>query len=274
MRKLKGKRRRVVRRRKSVFANLYFSFSVFASIIVLSAVGFFLFSPRFQIEELKVSGNDNIPTEELERVAGDETKTSFSFLGFDISTASIFLFGKSGTDVLKEAFPEIEEVVVKKNFPNGITLQIVEKTPFAVWTDSFDDSRGYLVDKEGSFIKNYEDKQEYSSLIRADQKENIKDLDKQEVLSELSLIEKELKDNSLIVYSFDLFDGGISNGKRIIKVVVESSVNCLIIFNINDGDLEWQTEKLEIVLKNSKYSSDLNSLKYIDLRFGNQAIIK
>jgi cell division septal protein FtsQ len=264
MRRLKGKRRKVVRRRKSIFTNFYFSFSVFASIIVLSAVGFFLFSPRFQIQSLSISGNNNIPTEELEKVAGEKAKTSFSLLGFDVSTASIFLFGKSGTDVLMEKFPEIEKVVVKKNFPDGITLEIVEKTPFAVWTDVFDNSKKYLVDEKGSFVKNYEDKEEYSSLIRVNQKEKIKDLDKKDALSKLSLITKELKDNSLIVYSFDMFEE---------KVSVNSNVNCLIIFNINE-DLDWQIEKLGIVLKNSKYSSGLNRLKYIDLRFGNQAIIK
>lgn len=264
MRRLKGKKRKISRRKKSVFNNLYFSFSVFASILILSAAGFLLFSPRFQIQTLTVSGNNNISTEELERVAGEKTKTSFSFMGFDVSTASIFLFGKSGTEALTESFPEIEKVAVKKNFPNGITLEVVEKTPFAVWTDVFDNSKKYIVDEKGSFIKDYENKEEYSSLMEVSQKEKIKDLDKKEALSKLSLIEKDLEDNSLVVSSFDLYEE---------KVSANSNVNCLVIFNIND-DLDWQIEKLGIVLKNPKYSADLNKLKYIDLRFGNQAIIK
>jgi len=264
MRRLKGKKRKILRRKKSVFTNLYFSFSVFASILILSAAGFLLFSPRFQIQTLTVSGNSGISTEELERVAGEKAKTSFSFLGFDVSTASIFLFGEKGVSNLMETFPEIEKVAVKKNFPNGVTLEVVEKTPFAVWTDVFDDSKRYVIDEKGSFIKNYEDKEEYFSLMRVSQKEKIKDLDKKDALSKLSLIAKELKDNSLNVSSFDLYEE---------KVSANSNVSCLIIFNIND-DLDWQIEKLGIVLKNSKYSSDLNKLKYIDLRFGNQAIIK
>lgn len=265
MRRLKGKKRKILRRRKkSIFTNFYFSFSLFCSIIILSAAGFFLFSPRFQIQQLSVSGNNDISTEELEKVAGEKLKTSFSFLGFDFSTASIFLSLGKGVDNLMEAFPEIEKVSIKKNFPNGISLEIVEKTPFAVWTDVFDNSKCYLVDSNGSFIKNYEEKEEYASLIKINEKEKIDSLKKKEIIERLASIEKKLKDNSINVSSFDVFQE---------KTVAKSNVSCQIIFNISD-DLNWQIEKLGIVLKNSKYSSDLNKLVYIDLRFGNQAIIK
>lgn len=265
MRRLKGKKKRVIRRRKkSIFTNFYFSFSVFASIIVLSTVGFFLFSPRFQIQELSVSGNKDISTEELKGIAEKGMKTSFSFMGFDISTASIFLSGNKGVDTLMKTFPEIEKVSVKKNFPNGLSLEIVEKTPFAVWTDFFDASKCYLVDAKGSFIKNYNSEEEYSSLIKINQREKIKDLDKKKALDSFSLIGKELNSNSIVASSFDVYEE---------KVSVKSNIGCSIIFNINE-DLDWQIEKLGIVLNNSKYSSNLNKLEYIDLRFGNQAIIK
>ena len=262
---MKGKKRKVSRRRKkSLFNNFYFSFSLFASIIVLSAAGFFLFSPRFQIQELSISGNKDVSTEELKEKAEQEMKTSFSFLGFDISTASIFLPGGNSVNSLLETFPEIEKVSIKKNFPNGLSLEVVEKTPFATWTDVFDNNNSYLVDSKGSFIKKYNNEEEYSSLIDVIQKEKIKDLDKKKTLDSFSLIEKDLKGNSINVSSFDLYEE---------KVSVKSNIDCLVIFNINE-DLDWQIEKLGIVLNNSKYSSDLNTLEYIDLRFGNQAIIK
>ena len=258
------KRRISKRRKKSIFTNFYFSFSVFASIIILSGVGFLLFSPRFQISQLSVTGNNNIATADLEKVAQEKLKTSFSVLGMDISTESIFLSMGKGASSLMESFPEIEKVTIKKNYPNGISLQIVEKTPYAVWTDEFDNSKCYLIDKSGSFIKNYEEKEEYASLVRVSEKEKIKDLDKKTVLENLLKIEEKLSKNSINAKSFDLYTE---------KVLVHSNIACELYFNIND-DLDWQIEKLGIVLANSKYSSDLNKLQYIDLRFGNQAIIK
>jgi cell division septal protein FtsQ len=264
-RRVTTKKKRIMRRRKkSIFTNFYFSFSVFASIIVLSAVGFLLFSPRFQVSQLSVSGNNNISTEDLEKVAQEKLKTSFSFLGMDISTESIFLSMGKGVDSLMESFPEIEKVTIKKNFPNGVSLQIVEKTPYAIWTDEFDSSKCYLVDKNGSYIKDFENNEEYFSLIKINEKEEIDTLTKKEILDSLSKIELELQKNSINVISFDVYKG---------KTIAKSNLSCEIIFNISD-DLDWQIERLGIVLGNSKYSGNLGSFEYIDLRYDNKVFIK
>lgn len=259
-RRIKTRRKITKRRKKSIFTNFYFSFFVFASIIVLSATGFLLFSPRFQVSQLNITGNNNILTEDLKRVAEQKLKTSFSLLGMDISTESIFLSMGGGVNSLLESFPEIEKITIKKNFPNGVSLQIVEKTPYVVWTDE----KRYLVDKNGSYIKDFEDREDYSSLIRVNEKEKIDNLTKKDILEKLSKIELKLKNNSINISEFDVYQE---------KIVTKSNLSCKIFFNISD-DLDWQIEKLIIVLGNSKYSDNLNSFEYIDLRFGNQAIIK
>ena len=264
-RRVATKKRRVMRRRKkSIFTNFYFSFSIFASIIVLSGAGFLLFSPRFQVSQLSISGNNNIVTEDIEKAAQEKLKTSFSLLGMDISTESIFLSMGQGANSLMESFPEIEKVTIKKNFPNGVSLQIVEKTPYAVWTDEFDKSKCYLVDRNGTYIKDFVEKEEYSALIKINEKEEFDQLTKKEILDNLYKIESKLKNSSIYVSSFDIYKE---------KTVTKSNLACKIIFNISD-DLDWQVEKLGIVLTNSKYSGKLSSFEYIDLRFGNQAIIK
>ena len=268
-RRLKTKRRGIAKRRKkSIFTNFYFSFSIFASIIVLSAAGFLLFSPRFQVSELNISGNNNISTEDLEKAAGEKLKTSFSLLGFDVSTESIFLSMGNGVNDLMKSFPEIEKITVKKDFPNGVSLQIVEKTPYAVWTENFDNSKKYLIDKNGSYIKNFEDREEYSSLIKVNEKEKIENLDKKNVLENLSQIKDGLSKYSIVVNYFDIYET---------KTVVQTDLSCEIIFYIGGdkgyADLDWQIEKLGIVLDDGKYAKDLNSIKYIDLRFGNKTNI-
>jgi len=89
--KRKTKKRIIRRRKKSIFSNLFFSVSLFSSIILLSALGFLFFSPRFQIDNLVISGNTNLSTEEIERIANEKMKTSFSIMGMDFVTESIFL---------------------------------------------------------------------------------------------------------------------------------------------------------------------------------------
>jgi cell division septal protein FtsQ len=227
-----------------------------------------LFSPKFQVSELNISGNNNISTEDLEKVAGEKLKTSFSLLGFDISTESIFLSMGNGVNDLMESFPEIEKITIKKDFPNGISLQIIEKTPYAVWTDNFDNSKKYLVDKNGSYIKNFEDKEEYDSLIKINEREEIENIDKKNVLDKLSKIKDGLTKHSIIIDNFDIYKT---------KMVIQTVLSCEIVFYIGEdkgyADLDWQIEKLGIILNDGKYAGDLNSLKYIDLRFGNKTNI-
>lgn len=264
-RRTKIKRRITRRRKKNIFTNFYFSFSVFASIIILSAAGFLLFSSRFQISKLSVSGNSNISTEDLEQAAQKKLKTSFSFLGMDISTESIFLSASGAVTAITESFPEIEKVTIKKNFPNGVSVEVVEKTPYAVWIDEFDSFKCYLIDNKGSYIKNCAEGGDYSSLIKVNEKDDLKDLDKKDALQSFEKISEKLKVNSIVVTAFNIYNG---------KTIIDSNLACKIIFNISGDDLDWQIEKLGIVLTDNKYSSEINKLEYIDLRFGNQAIIR
>jgi cell division septal protein FtsQ len=266
-RRVVTKKRRVMRRRKkSIFTNFYFSFSIFASIIVLSGVGFLLFSPRFQVSQLSITGNNNIATEDLEIAAQEKLKTSFSLLGMDISTESIFLSMGQGANSLMESFPEIEKVTIKKNFPNGVSLQIVEKTPYAVWTDEFDKAKCYLVDRNGTYIKDFIEKEEYSALIKINEKEEIEKENKKDILNNISKIESELAKYSIIATGFDLYKSEV--------VIVQTSSFCKIIFyigkdKVNYADLDWQIEKLVALFKNG-YLNNLNSFKYIKLIWGNQ----
>ncbi|PIW92789.1 MAG: hypothetical protein COZ88_00305, partial [Candidatus Nealsonbacteria bacterium CG_4_8_14_3_um_filter_34_13] len=48
----------------------------------------------------------------------------------------------------------------------------------------------------------------------------------------------------------------------------------LQIFLNPEENLDWQLEKLKILLKEKISKDALKNLEYIDLRFGNQAIIK
>jgi len=260
-RRQKVKKRISRKKKKSIFHSFYFSLFIFSSIILMSGAGFLLFSPRFQIDQLSISGNKDIASENLEKVAGEKLKTSFSVLGMQFSTGSIFLSAGKGVNALMEAFPEIESIKIRKDFPNKVSLEIVEKTPYAIWCEEYGTQKCYMIDRKGSYIKSCEKDQ---SLINIIEKESLKDVEKKDILDKLAIVGEKLKENSITPSSFNLFEE---------KLVVLSNLNCKIIFNIND-DLDWQVEKLGIVIKNPKYFKDVDKLEYIDLRFGNQAIIK
>jgi hypothetical protein len=258
------KRKRTGRRKKSFFKGFLFSAVVFSSILLFSAVGFLLFSPRFQISEVKVTGNKDIAANDIKNAAQNGIKKTFSVMGMDFSTESIFLSLGSSVSSLAQTFPEIQSISVKKNFPNGLSIQVTEKTPFAVWCEEYSQEKCYLVDKPGTFIKNYDPSDgSTASLIKIYERENIASLSKKDTLASLDKIEGSLN-QQISATGFNLFQD---------KVTVDTNLSCKLMFVLDDT-LDWQIEKLGIVLKNSQYASKLNTMSYVDLRFGNQAIIK
>ncbi|HPX51955.1 MAG TPA: FtsQ-type POTRA domain-containing protein [Candidatus Pacearchaeota archaeon] len=260
MTKKRQKKRIIRRRKKSIFSNLFFSVSLFSSIIVLSALGFLLFSPRFQIDNLVVSGNNNISTEEIERIANEKMKASFSIMGMDIITESIFLSFDGKINQIKEAMPEIEKISIKKNFPNGISLEVVEKKPFALW--DYNNER-FLVDKNGSFIRYEQEDEDMSNLIQIKQEEESVDLDKKEIINNIIIISEGLSKEEINISSYVIFDD---------KLRVNTT-NFFILFD-SKQDLSWQVEKLKAVLENDDQVRKGINVKYIDLRFDNQVIIQ
>lgn len=255
---IKRKKKKIIRRKKK--RSFFLSFSIFFLIIASSAIGFLLFSPRFQIEDLTIIGNMSIPTEEIETIAGEKIKTSFSLMGIDFVTESIFLSLGNKIEQIKEAMPEIETIRLKRNYPSGISLEIVEKEPYAIWNY---ENNQYIVDSKGSFIKNI-DEENYENLLQINQQENIDDLDKKFIITKISLIDNELKTENLKVLSYNLFND---------KLKVLTSNDFSIIFDTKQ-DISWQIEKLKIVFEKNTQLKISNNLEYIDLRFDNQTIVK
>lgn len=253
---IKRKRKKVIRRKKK--GGFFLSFSIFFLIITSSAIGFLFFSPRFQIEDLVIVGNMSIPTEEIETIAGEKIKTSFSLMGMDFVTESIFLSLGNKIEQIKEVMPEIDTISIKRNYPSGISLEIVEKTPYAVW--SYEDEK-YLVDKKGSFIKNTEETNDY---IKINQQEDIDDLDKKSVIASIFLINTELNNQDINILEYNLFND---------KLKVLTNKNFSIIFDLKQ-DISWQIEKLKIVLEKNTQLKDSEDIEYIDLRFDNQTVVK
>ncbi|MDD2274586.1 MAG: FtsQ-type POTRA domain-containing protein [Candidatus Pacebacteria bacterium] len=258
---IKKRKKKIIRRRKkSIFPNFFFSISLFSSIIILSALGFLLFSPRFQIDNLVISGNTNLSTEEIERIANEKMKTSFSVMGMDFVTESIFLSLGGKINQIKEAMPEIERISIKKNFPSGLSLEIVEKTPFALWKYNNEE---FLVDKNGSFIRYIEKDDDVTELIQIKQEDST-DLDKKELINNILIISSKLSKEEISVLSYNIFND---------RLKVDTTNNFFILLDLRQ-DLSWQIEKLIAVLDRNDQIRRGENVKYIDLRFDNQAIIQ
>ncbi len=155
-------------------------------------------------------------------------------------------------------FPEIESISVKKDFSKSIIyLEIKEKEPAIIWCNY---EKCSLFNKEASFIRDCEKSNDWPIIKEEDKNDYIKE----EAISAVLKIEKILKEYNLKPEQYLLYSE---------KIIADNVNNCDIIFNL-DNDFDWQLEKMETVLKQDKYLSQLSTFSYIDLRFGNQAIVK
>ncbi|MFA5013687.1 MAG: hypothetical protein WC520_03980 [Candidatus Paceibacterota bacterium] len=254
------------RKRKSFLSKFYFpvlGVVLFSGIIVYA---FFYFSPQFEIKELKVSGLSSASEEELSRAIKDKFTISYSLFGKSGTIENIFLpLGNGTKDVLKD-FPQIDSINVDKNFAKGsLYINVVEKKPFVAWTEKFNNNYCYWLDAKGSFIKEcvLDD-----NLIAVSEESRVcgenKELRKA-IIDAIAKIVKSSNERNLAFTGLSLYSDD--------KLALNLEVGCQILFNPAD-DLTWQLEKLNIVLAQDKYSANLGNYEYMDLRFGNQAVVK
>ncbi len=256
---MKKRKRKYTRRKKNtLLKKVFFSFCglLFFLVIIFSAL--YKLSPNFEIKGMEITGTQTLSQDEIKEAAESLFISSFNVLGKDVVIDNIFLSFKGKINELMERFPEIENVSIKKDFSQGmIYLEIKEKEPAIIWCDQ---EKCSLLDKKASFIRNCDKGNDFIIIQEMDGEE----YKKQEVINSTFLLSKKLGEYNLKIGECSLYSE---------KFIVNNINGCNIIFNLND-DFDWQLEKIDTVLKQTKYLNNLSNFDYIDLRFGNQAVIK
>jgi len=125
-------------------------YPIFFGAFLAAATYLIFFSPYFRVNKVTFSDTKYVSREELNRVV----TSSRGVLNNNIFTFGFFNF--------KSRLGEVTGVgsfKIKRKFPNGITIEIVEKSPIFVWKIL---DHKYLVDEDGYAWANYEDK--YATL--------------------------------------------------------------------------------------------------------------
>jgi cell division protein FtsQ len=225
--------------------------------LILSGVVFyfFVFFPFFQIKEIRIHGDQKVPTDDLRKEVDFSIPRNF----WKISSRSIFLVNsrRIKTEILEE-FPQISKLILKRDFPNTLILEIEERKSVATYCDN---QTCFLIDKTGVIFENIV---ESSSLKIIDNRpESEFSLGEQvlgeKVLSSIIEIEKKLKERV-----------DINIGEFVViseeRLSAKTDERWDIYFDLK-GDLSWQIEKLIVVLENEIPSEKRGNLEYIDLRF-------
>ncbi len=120
--------------------------------IVFGAIGYVaFFYPKLQITEIHISGNQAVPTQALEQAAWQGMRQSIVPAALFTITTNSMLFADASylEEIIADQFPLIKEVHVRKNWPQGLTIEIVERQPFAVFCPGLQNVTCFYIDDTG-----------------------------------------------------------------------------------------------------------------------------
>lgn len=257
MKKNQWKKPYKVKKKKALLKNVYFRLFLLFAFLASGVFYLLCFSPFFQLKGVEVSGNQKVETKTIENfIRGKMSKKILFF-----KTSSVFLTSSKGINkLLLNAYPQIDDIFIKKEMPNKLTLSITERQPVAVISKGesyyYIDSKGIAFEKipgqdQGKIkIQSYDFLEEISlGQIAVDPNR----------LSEILEIKEALNKDLGVLAS----EADITSEQRL---NIKTSEGWQIYFNLK-GDLNWQMTELKTVLENKIPAQKRGNLEYIDLRF-------
>jgi len=258
MRVQRYKRVRSKKRKFRFLKSRFFWYFVFFLIFLIGISYLFLFSPFFQIKEIKVFGVEKSLENSIKEILQAKIKKKILFW----ETKSIFLVdSKNLQKELLHSFPSFSEAEIKRDFlkRNFLFVEIRKREPIALFCQ---DKKYFFLDKEGVIFGESPELNENVLLIL---KETPSDIVFGKNIIEKDVIEKTLKIKSKLQEKMNL-----PIEKILIKesktIDVQTQEKWHIYFNLK-RDVNWQITELEAILKEMIPSDKRKNLKYIDLRF-------
>lgn len=226
-------------------------------VILLTAGAYFIFfSPYFRIASVSYSDTKYVSREELARVVTDTR----GVLNNNIITFGFFKF----SDRLGEV-TGVGSFSIHRQFPNKISIEIVEKSPIFVWQIL---DRKYLVDESGIAWAPYEDKYATLPLV----------IDTKNVPVELGT---KIAPASFVTFVRDLtgnFEG--TTASKIVKMEVldivsdlkvTSSAGWYVYFDTTRTAKNQLTSLVRVI---EEVRGKKRNLEYVDLRIDNRIFYK
>lgn len=222
-----------------------------------------LFSGLFDIDNIELEGLGVINQERLQasiNVFFEESQGKF------IPIKNWFFIPKEKlTQFLKEEYPIVREIKIKKEFPNSLILSLDEREPIFIVCSQNQGTPCFYIDKEG--IAYQDAPKTEGSLISIIETE--REFNQGEVLFGPLLIENLIEFRELLRIGLNL---------PIKKIITDGD----IVFETYDG---WQirmaadthfSERFEdlVLLLNSEIKEERENLEYIDLTLPNRAYYK
>lgn len=254
------------RPKKLFFQRLWFWLLVLMLLIAAGIVYFFFFYQALQVKDAVISGNQQIPKQALQQtIQPTLNNAARHILGIPIPARNMLLFPAAAIsqEILRD-FPTIEQVTVKKQFPQTLDVTVEERTPAAIYCSD----NCFIVDPNGVAYQAAPSDASSYVIVRQSDTAGSAELGQQVVssdrMTEALAIGKQTRDAMGITVTEIHFQPD--------QITATTSEGWQVYFG-TDGESSLSDELVQLkALLNGTISLDSRKqLHYIDLRFTNRA---
>ena len=268
-------RRRIYKskRRKSFLRGPFFWFFILF-LLILTGIGYLvIFSNFFEVKSIEISGHEKISPEEIRRTLEEKIEHKIVFF----ESKSVFLFRSSDLiEAISKKYPGIEKTTIKRRFQSGLTVEIKERQPAALFCQN---DQCLYVDKNGVIFQE-ENIESAGKLLVLKPENAIADIFLGKVVINKEQFESLIKitdaiSGNLQIPTKELLIQNESQNitEDIGKIKVKTQEGWDIYFDLKNN-VDWQIIKLSSVLEKEIPREKRGDLEYIDLRIGNFAPYK
>jgi cell division septal protein FtsQ len=257
--------------KKSILKMPIFWWSLLVLILVITALYFLLFCPKFQIQNIIILGNEKINSQDLQRISENSINKKIINLGFwSLSSKSIFL--ASINDIKNQIFnfsPTIKAIDITKTYPQNLNIQVQERKRFAIFCQN---EKCFDIDDTGIIFEELSSISEDKFIVRQELDVENAYLGKEAVLKKTMEKIIEIKKNFADNLQISLLEVTISTP---IRLNAKTREGWQAFFDIAEGsNISLQLTKLNLLLKDEINLENRQKLEYIDLRFEDRAYYK
>lgn len=231
--------------RKPIFKKKWF-WDLILFFIFFSSLSWLIFkTPYFEIKTIKVSALPDF-IEKIQEISSKE-KNFFLF-----NTARV-------SDDIKNSFPEIKEIVIKKHFPHTILIETKQREEIGIFCLGEDNNPCFLIADDGVIFKNTEIKEGLLLFSKPDEKTPPplgSVIIEKEKLSDLLFLVNEAKNINVNIIKIEILQFEIRAFTQ----------NNFKIYLSKNADIKKQTLSLINIYQKIISDKERESLEYIDLR--------
>jgi len=239
-------------------------------ILLINLISWFSYANIIAVQTLSVSGNKQLSTLSITSHILKMTKTPYLVF---FSQNNIFSFPTRRVRAsLRETFPRIKIVHVKTDFlQRTVSVHIVERVPYALLCKSISNNDCYFLDENGYIYEN-------ANLVSATSTKYII-FENTQLNSKKFLLRNSVSVNYfsnikkfiqiLSVRGYTIKDVMIKGTDAIVTIAPGWQVKIAL-----DNDVSIAAHNLLDVIEKSSVGTELNSIKYIDMRFNRRVYYK